>query len=384
MERRPARHTAEARAFRLSLAIASSAVVVLGAPFVGQLRGAILARFPEYYRLIIGGIVLVSAATMVLIALTRIREHQRRRYAALGAAIGLGVGCELAFRTGNANVDVVEAFHFVEYGVITLLFYRVWRSNADASAIVFPVLASIVVGTADEWFQWFVPERAGEIRDVLLNGVAAVSGILFSVALDPPVPNVFPTRSGALAKLGAGVAVVLVLVAAFFSTVHLGYEVRDPEIGVFRARDTAAELASAAHDRAERWQARGPIGAPRVSREDQYLSEGLWHVRRRNEAVENSDVVVAWRENRILERFYAPVIDAPSSTGVAGQRWPPEQRADIEAKSHGVVVSFESDANPYPIYIWSKTVFWTLTVALSCGVFALSVWADRRARTTPT
>ena len=34
----------------------------------------------------------------------------------------------LAEATGNPDVDVVQRFHFIEYGVITFLFYRAWRA----------------------------------------------------------------------------------------------------------------------------------------------------------------------------------------------------------------------------------------------------------------
>ena len=69
---------------------------------------------------------------------------------------------------------------------------------------------------------------------------------------------------------------------------------------------------------------------------------------------------------------------SPSSGDPSGLQWPAAQRADVEARNRGVVVAFESDANPYPIYIWSKAAYWSVTVALSCVVFALGFWVDRR------
>ena len=88
-------------------------------------------------------------------------------------------------RTGDADTDVVESFHFVEYGLLTLLFYRVWRPIGDLSVFVLPVLAGLLVGTLDEWLQWFVPSRVGEMRDVVLNGVAIACGLLFSIGFEP-------------------------------------------------------------------------------------------------------------------------------------------------------------------------------------------------------
>ncbi len=43
--------------------------------------------------------------------------------------------------------------------------------------LVLPVLAGLLVGTADEWLQWFIPNRVGEIADILLNGIAIGCGL---------------------------------------------------------------------------------------------------------------------------------------------------------------------------------------------------------------
>ncbi len=378
MKPRRDRPVVDPQALRLATAIAAAAFVILSSPFVGELRAAIQSGFPQNYRLIVVGIVLASAALLVLAALVRIRDDRGRRYAALGAAVSIAATCALAFRTGDANVDAVEAFHFVEYGVVTLLFYRVWRSSGDLSTIVFPLLAGIIVGALDEWLQWFIPFRAGEIRDVFINGIASGCGVLFSVAVDPPGGPVWTVRAGGRTKLGGCLVATLLLVAGFFSTAHLGSEVRDPEIGVFRSRETVAGLESASRSRTERWQEHPPLVQARVGREDQYFSEALWHVRRRNEAASHGDADTAWRENRIVEKFYEPVLDTPSYAGATGQRWPDEQREEMAAKRGIVDMSFVSDANPYPIYVWPKMAFWTTVASLSCVLLGLGAWADRR------
>ena len=238
-------------------------------------------------------------------------------------------------RTGDTDTDVVETFHFVEYGVLTLLFYLAWRPIDDVSVLVLPALAGLLVGTLDEWFQWFIPSRVGEIRDVILDGAAVACGVLFGIGLDPPAHFTLAMRRGSAVRIGAMSVLVTIVLALFLQAAHLGYEVRDPQIGVFRSRYTRAELESAARERAERWREAPPVAVGRVSREDQYLGETLWHVRRRNEAASAGDVFAAWRENRILETFYAPVLDTPSYVSRAGFRWPVEQRVDMERQAAG-------------------------------------------------
>ena len=41
----------------------------------------------------------------------------------------------------------------------------------------------------------------------------------------------------------------------------------------------------------------------------------------------------AWRENLILERYFAPVLDTPTYASPQANRWPPEQRADLERRA---------------------------------------------------
>src|SRR5262249_57312308 len=101
----------------------------------------------------------------------------------------------------------------------------------------------------------------------------------------------------------------------------------DPQVGVFRSRFTAAQLTAVAADRTRRWHASPPTAAPTLSREDQYLTEGLWHVRERDRAWNADDPFTAWRENRILEAFFAPVLDTPSYPSLMPARWPVQQRA---------------------------------------------------------
>ena len=74
-----------------------------------------------------------------------------------------------------------------------------------------------------------------------------------------------------------------------------------------------------------------PLELHRVSREDQYMSEGVVHVQERNEAWAAGDALTAWRENQILEKYYQPVLDTPSYVSQTGHRWSPEQRDDAEA-----------------------------------------------------
>ena len=198
---------------------------------------------------------------------------------------------------------------------------------------VLPLLAGIAVGTLEEWLQWFIPGRVGDMRDVFLNGVAIVCGLLFSVGVDPPDAGAFELRPGSLRRIGVVFAGVSVLFASFVYSVHLGVETSDAEAGRFRSRYDAATLLSIGQDRLAFWKDHPPIERPRSrSREDQYMSEGLLHVQERNRRWEAGDMSAAWSENLILEKYYAPVLDTPSYISRTGHRWPADQRAHADQR----------------------------------------------------
>ncbi|MGH9173078.1 MAG: hypothetical protein ACRD1H_01905, partial [Vicinamibacterales bacterium] len=111
----------------LAAAMAVSATLVLSAPFIGQVRTAIRQAAGGNFATIVAAGVAAAAGIAIVYALTRITTRRVPRYAALAAALVIGVGYALVARTGNPEVDAVERFHFIEYGIITMLFYKAWR-----------------------------------------------------------------------------------------------------------------------------------------------------------------------------------------------------------------------------------------------------------------
>lgn len=364
---------------RLLIACAVSAAIVLSAPFMGRLQ-SLLRSSLSARAYVIGLGVLVAAAIggAIVVAFVRIRERRGRRLAIMAAALVVGAVYTAALSTGDAEQDAVERVHFLEYGVIAVLFYRVWRRSADPSAVVLPILCAFAVGTLDEWLQWFIPYRVGETHDVILNLTAIVCGTLFGIALEPPPGFTWRLRRDGMARLGAVAAIVGLIFAGFVGSVHLGHRLAVDGIGVFMSRHTVAELEAAARDRAERWLTSPPVGIGRLSREDQYLDEGVWHVRERNRTWDAGDATTAWRENLILERFFAPVLDRATYVSLSGNRWPAEHRADAQARVDQSRTEFVSVAEPYPILNWNKTMYWGAVLAAAASVAAAGVISSRK------
>lgn len=361
------------RSTRLLVAIAASVALVLAAPYVGAIRSQIRAAFPAQFSFIVNGAVAMAVLAAIGWALARMRERRLARYGAIALAVAAAALYSGATASPDPAVRAVERFHFVEYGLITLLFYRVWRERRDCSAIVVPVLAAFVVGTVEEALQWFIPARVGELRDVWLNGAAIACGLAFSLGLDPPTPFVYGWRQDSLRLTGRALALSVVGLTAFVHLVHLGYEIRDPQASVFTSRYTAEELTALGRDRTERWSLHPPTERPaRLSREDQYMTEGLQHVQARNTAWAAGDAFTAWRENLILERHFQPVLDTPSYASATGHRWAAAHRADAESRVVDTGTRpFVSAAYPYPIYTWSRWWLWASALLAAAALWRL-------------
>ena len=82
-------------------------------PIVNTIRQALLVAWPAGYVPVLAGVVAVTGLALVVFTLRSMRDRSWPRLAALAMAVALAVGSGAALRTGVANVDAVEAFHFV-------------------------------------------------------------------------------------------------------------------------------------------------------------------------------------------------------------------------------------------------------------------------------
>ena len=374
---------------RLVVACAAAAAVVLGSPLIGDLRNAILRAAPRYYVAIISAGVVLGALAVLTLCLRAITSDRPRRIGILGLSALLAAVSFAALRSGNSNVDAVEAFHFVEYGVLTLLFFPFGQPGARWAAYVQAALATVATGIADEWFQWFVPGRAGEWHDVLFDLLATACGLLLCLALDVRRGRSSDrpaATTGRGTRLGVGAALVVLFLGAFLATLHLGSEIRDPEIGTFRSRFSAGRLQELGAERLREWGGGAPPRPGRYGREDQYEAEALWHVRRRNFGMDPDrqgdpvELDVAWRENQILEGYFRAVLDAASAGGAVGHRLAPAQLADVDTRRAHGTAPFVSDAEALPIYLWPPVPFWTIVATVAAAAVVWGARLDRSRR----
>jgi hypothetical protein len=346
----------------LMAALVWSFAVVASAPAMGEVVSRLRDLAQGHYALMLTIVVTMAAATILGGAALVIRDRRLERYGWIAAALLLAAGYGFVVRTGVADSDAAERFHFVQYGVLAFLFYKAWRPLGDGAVFILPLLACVIVGTVDEWVQWFVPGRVGEAKDALLNLMAGVAGTMFAIGVDPPPRGVRSLSSSSRHRVGIACAILFMVFGGFFHSVHLGHQIVDSAAGVFYSRYDEDTLLAVSAARRAQWRSAPPLTWSRYSREDQYLAEGIAHVRRRNQRWDEGHLLAARQENLILEKYYAPVLDTPSYIAATPHRWSDAQRASADAVPGPGFMIYESDALDYLVVTWPPTLYW-LTLA---------------------
>ena len=345
-----------------------SASLLAVAPFMARIQGNLQVWLGGSFRWILVAALLLAGVGSLLWVASRIREHRWARWSALALVIALIGGQLLFFRRADAKTDLVEKIHLVEYGLLALLVYRVVRSHGDRRLLVWPLLWVAAVGTMDEWIQWLAPTRVGEWVDVLLNLFAGVCGVIFALAWNPP-EHLGPMDGRELSRSGLAAAGAVLLFAAFFQQAHLGYRIEQPGDLDFVSWHSSERLAELSQMRAVRWANQAPGPLPLIGVEDTYRSEAAFHAESRNASLVRGDHLAAWKENRILEIYYAPFL-----TYRKGHRWPAAQRRNVERRLALPEPAYSSPVLVGRVFVRpSATVFWGLAI-----LFALSLAGGAR------
>lgn len=359
----------------LSLALLGLAA----APVLGLLRDRLLATFPRSFILVLGGALGAAFLGLLAFGVRQIRDRQALRYGALLAVVGLVALQTFVFNRGIPQVDVVEKVHFVQFGLLAFLIYRARRPEGDASLLWMPVLGVLLVGTLEEWVQWLVPSRTGEIKDVLLNTYAGVCGLLLSLSLRPP-PRLDLRRGLRMLPFVLGAA--LIWVGAFFHLAHLGYLIEDPAIGSFRSWSTAEDLLAASATRAARWSRKTPRLKHWFGVEDRFATEAGWHVSHRNTSSSQGLALSAWRENQILQKYYEPFLDLTRASGTQG----PHRLGKEQVEALRSALPAQAPRRPYVSPVLegrvvtsiSKAAFWSCIAAAVIALWLPSFLLQRR------
>ncbi len=320
---------------RLSLPTILALGICLSAPPLGQIRDLLVESLGPAFGPTLGKIFLGLVGVLGSWAAWRAlagRRHRLLRVIFLLAAVGLVALVVKGFRTGQALVDAVERAHLVAYGALAYALLWAVRPGGLGNAIAAAVGGTALVAVVDEFVQWWVALRVGEVRDVGLNLASGACGLLIGFAHYP-----FGALPGAremqhARKLVGGLMVMLALTTgSFLQAAHFGYW-HEVEGGIgFRSRFSLAELERLANARAEIWKHQLPWSPSPWSREDHYLTEAKARVAHRNAAWKAEDLRSAAREQLLLERFFAPFLRLPAPESGGSFDWSAEQRTAVLA-----------------------------------------------------
>jgi len=338
-------------------------------------------------------VILVVAAALALLV-----KRGRRSLASYAWLLGIA-GLVVYLTFGFKNGSPVEAVHFLQYGILSLLLYRAFTHRVrDYSIYAAAAIAGTIVGMIDETVQWLTPGRYFGLEDIWLNftAVALVQAAL-AAGIRPKIVSGWPDgvglrrlcRLSAVAVAYLGLCLLNTPDRIAWYTAHIpildfidvnrrimveyGYLHGDARTGMFRSRMTAKELRRLARDRAgegarilDRYRDREQylefldIYTPVT---DPFLHEARVHLFSRDVNLEwarstepgdrrSLQFTNAYWENRILEDYFGELLHASSYP------WPAGLEAEIR-KNIQTERTYDSLQSRYLITAYSqRQVFW--------------------------
>jgi len=177
------------------------AAIYLSLPFAPRVGLRFLRTAPGGWLLGAGlPLAALAGAGAVALALRR-RGAPRWAYAALAAA---AAGYALAFSWLSAQR--LERTHLPEYGIAAWLAWRAVAPLVRGRAAGYAAAAALAaaIGWSDELLQRVVPGRYYDLRDVAMNALGAVLGILVLAAARAGSPSLSDGSSARRSPPGTG------------------------------------------------------------------------------------------------------------------------------------------------------------------------------------
>jgi len=120
---------------------------------------------------VLAGFIIVG---IVFIILLRPRRIPRFNLYALAGWIAAGLAVSFLLELPE------ERIHLAQFGALGVLACCSYRNHNPIIGLWLakPLIFIILIGIADEVFQYFLPDRVGDIRDVLFNTLGGIWGML--------------------------------------------------------------------------------------------------------------------------------------------------------------------------------------------------------------
>ena len=390
-----------------------SGLIFVTVPFVRVGVGYVRGQWGiEVFTYAVAAVVISAAAAALFLT--------RRKWslASCGWVVGLA-GLVIYLTLGLAESTPVEAVHYVQYGVLSLLLYRAFVHRIrDYSIYAAVMVAGTLVGMIDETIQWLTPGRVFAVSDIGLNFTAvALVQVALAAGIRPRLVRGWPDGASLARLCYLSVVAVGYLGLCHLNTpdriawytadspllgfidpnrsimVEYGYMHGDPDGVHFRSRLTAEELRRQAKERAEeasrildRDRDRRPyreflvVYSPLT---DPFLHEARVHLFRRDVHLERArtsegeqqqkDFATAYWENRILQDYFGPLLSASSYA------WPEALEAEVRDKAD-TARAYDSWVSRHLIVAFGPNQLSLLFLMAVAALVVMGVYFGRRSR----
>jgi hypothetical protein len=340
-------------------------VIFLTLPYVPVWRDWTAEHLGEsfIFAVVAGILVFVLAATIVRFVR---RKASIRDYVFLGLIVA-GYAYSL-----SRIVIVVEQVHFVEYGVLACFIISALRVDGkDSGQYLNSLLLITLVGVADEYVQGHLANRVGELHDVYLNILSGGLALLWFRFCLKPTEMASNWRGMILFALPV-VGLIILGIGVFNSRIsEFGYLIKDPEIGEFYSRlpinKPAVGLPDSGYFKTEILPQlyHGPYMEMLRKLKGSLYGEVLVHIFSRDKHLEKGDMIAAFHENQILEKYFACYIIGTE------QQWTDDRKAEVKKACEGDFDQrYVSPVSAQIITAFSETTQWIIIGMLEAVIIA--------------
>ena len=384
------------------LAVAAVALLIFSAiPWARSVQGFLDGRFRS--NVYLGGAVGFGTVGLAFALRRLLRAPGARAWKRLGWLIAAAAGAAWVLR--DQLQSPVEAFHFIEYAALAVLFFRAWRHHVR-DPLVFPLalVGTALVAWTDEFLQWLTPGRYWDFRDIRLNALAGTVGLLFVAGAVAPGAIQLPIARSSVRRLCAMAGALLLALGFALSATparvdfvaarvpglaylrnnesrlaEYGWSHVDPGIGTFRSQLDLAELRRSDRERGAEVGVTLAGGAlpllaeyrrTHVISADPFRFEFYRHLLQRDHYAAAAGqyrmfdperfwhhCTVAMREDQILEKYF------PRALAAAGREWDDARRAQYAGDADGAAPYF-SEVQNHLIVSAPESVWQGLVLAL--------------------
>ena len=300
------------------------------------------------------------AAGLFIVALQLLKQPMSKRLISfLWTVFALAICTIWTLKLSN---NPEESIHFIEYGVLGVLFFHALSFRlSDWSIYVAAVLLTSLVGTLDEVVQWFTPQRYFDFRDIWLNaGAGLLAQVVIAKGIRPSLINSKIHSQGVFLVCILTAVQILILAGCYSNTPDIvkrfsktfpffsyltskdnimaeyGYRHEDPQIGTFYSRFSLEEIKRLNTNRSaegakilqrfKAYETYGQFLKIYTPYNDPFLHELKVHLFRRDEYIWRSldmsarketiatNCTVAFRENALLEKYFSKALQDAALT----------------------------------------------------------------------